>query len=218
MVPLSHLWLPIIASAVAVFVVSALLHMLFTYHNSDYRKVPNEDEVRAAINKGGLTPGQYILPYAVGMGAKDPVAQQKMKEGPTGFLLLRKPSGPEMGPALGQWFVLTLVIALLVAYVAALTIAPGRGPHGRVPGGVGDRVPGVCRLAGAGGDLAGGAVVLGDQDHHRWSRLRAGDGGLVRPDVARSVSGGHSTPYISPVNPRAFACALAVPKTDGTKR
>ena len=127
MVALSHLWLPIIASAVAVFVVSALLHMLFTYHNSDYRKVPNEDEVRAAINKGGLTPGQYILPYAVGMGAKDPVAQQKMKEGPTGFLLLRKPSGPEMGPALGQWFVLTLVIAFLVAYVAALTMAPGEG-------------------------------------------------------------------------------------------
>lgn len=125
MVALSHLWLPIIASAVAVFVVSALLHMLFTYHNSDYRKVPNEDEVRAAINKGALTPGQYILPYAVGMGAKDPVAQQKMKEGPTGFLLLRKPSGPEMGPALGQWFVLTLVIAILVAYVAGLTIAPG---------------------------------------------------------------------------------------------
>ena len=125
MVPLSHLWLPIIASAVAVFVVSALLHMLFTYHNSDYRKVPNEDEVRAAINKGGLTPGQYILPHAVGMGAKDPVVQQKMKEGPLGFLLLRKPSGPEMGPFLGQWFVLTLVIAFLVAYVAALTIAPG---------------------------------------------------------------------------------------------
>jgi hypothetical protein len=125
MVPLSHLWLPIIASAVAVFVVSALLHMLFTYHNSDYRKVPNEDEVRAAINKGGLTAGQYILPYAVAMGAKDPVVQQKMKEGPTGFLLLRKPSGPEMGPFLGQWFVLTLVIASLVAYVAALTIAPG---------------------------------------------------------------------------------------------
>jgi hypothetical protein len=125
MVALSHLWLPIIASAVAVFVVSALLHMLFTYHNSDYRKVPNEDEVRAAINKGGLTPGQYILPYAVGTGFKDPVVQQKMKEGPTGFLLLRKPSGPEMGPALGQWFVLTLVIAFVVGHVAAMSLAPG---------------------------------------------------------------------------------------------
>jgi hypothetical protein len=125
MVALSHLWLPIIASAVAVFVVSALLHMLFTYHNSDYRKVPNEDEVRAAINKGGLTPGQYILPYAVGTGFKDPAVQQKMKEGPAGFLLLRKPSGPEMGPALGQWFVLTLVIAFVVGHVAAMTLAPG---------------------------------------------------------------------------------------------
>lgn len=125
MVALSHLWLPIIASAVAVFVVSALLHMLFTYHNSDYRKFSNEDEVRAAISKGGATAGQYILPYAVGADFKDPAVQQKMKEGPTGFVLLRKPSGPEMGPALGQWFVLTLVVSFLVAYVAAQTIAPG---------------------------------------------------------------------------------------------
>jgi hypothetical protein len=125
MVALSHLWLPIIASAVAVFVVSALLHMLFTYHNSEYHKVPNEDEVRAAINKGGLVAGQYILPYAMGGAMKDPAVVQKMTEGPTGFLLLRKPSGPAMGPALGQWFVLTLVLSYLVAYVAALTIAPG---------------------------------------------------------------------------------------------
>jgi hypothetical protein len=48
-----------------------------------------------------------------------------MKEGPAGFLLLRKPSGPEMGPALGQWFVLTLVIAFVVGHVAAMTLAPG---------------------------------------------------------------------------------------------
>jgi hypothetical protein len=125
MVALSHLWLPIIVSAIAVFVASALLHMLFTYHNSDYRQFPNEDEVRAAITKGGATPGQYILPYAVGMGAKDPVVQQKMREGPTGFVLLRKPSGPGMGAPLTQWFVLTLVVSCLVAYVAALVLAPG---------------------------------------------------------------------------------------------
>ena len=125
MIALSHLWLPIIVSAVAVFVVSALLHMLFTYHNSDYRKFSNEDDVRAAINQGGATAGQYILPYAVGTGFKDPVVQQKMKEGPAGFVLLRKPSGPEMGPALVQWFVLTLVLSCLVAYVAAMTLAPG---------------------------------------------------------------------------------------------
>jgi hypothetical protein len=127
MLALSHLWLPIIVSAIAVFVVSALLHMLFTYHNSDYRPFTNEDEVRAAITKGGATPGQYILPYAVAMGAKDPAVQQKMREGPTGFVLLRKPSGPEMGPFLAQWFVLTLVVSCLVAYVAALVLAPGAG-------------------------------------------------------------------------------------------
>jgi hypothetical protein len=122
---LSHLWLPILVSAVAVFVTSALLHMLFTYHNSDYRKFSNEDEVRAAINKGGATAGQYILPYAIGAQFKEPAVQQKMREGPAGFVLLRKPAGPEMGPALTQWLVLTLVLSLLVAYIAALALAPG---------------------------------------------------------------------------------------------
>ena len=127
MIPLSHLWLPILASSVAVFVVSALLHMLFTYHNTDYRRVPNEDEVRAAINKGGLTPGQYVLPYAMGPGAmKDPAIVQKMTEGPAGFLLLRKPcSVQRWDPRWASGSVLTLVIAFLVGYVAALTIAPG---------------------------------------------------------------------------------------------
>jgi len=126
MMSFSHLWLPIIASAVAVFVVSALLHMLFTYHNSDYKAFSNEDEVRAAINKGGAKAGQYLLPYCSGMKAmQEPAMVQKMKEGPDGFVLLRTPGAPTMGPALGQWFVLTLVISYIVAYVAGRTVAPG---------------------------------------------------------------------------------------------
>ena len=51
MVSLGALWLPILLSAVFVFIVSAIIHMVLKYHNSDYRRLPNEDEVRAALRK-----------------------------------------------------------------------------------------------------------------------------------------------------------------------
>ena len=49
MVPLSALWLPIVLSAVIVFFASFVMHMLLTYHHSDYKKLPNEDNVLAGL-------------------------------------------------------------------------------------------------------------------------------------------------------------------------
>jgi hypothetical protein len=130
MVPYAHLWLPIVLSAVLVFVVSSLVHMVFKYHNSDYGKLANEDEVRAAINRGTPGPGQYILPYVLGASQlRDPVVAQKFTEGPNGMLLLRRAGLPNMGSSLGQWFVYLLVISALVALVACHTISPGAGHH-----------------------------------------------------------------------------------------
>ncbi|HXW97295.1 MAG TPA: hypothetical protein VEI47_06890, partial [Gemmatimonadales bacterium] len=63
MVTLPQLWAPILLAAVLVFVTSSLVHMVFKWHNSDYQKLSNEDEVRAAIRKGNASPGQYVLPH-----------------------------------------------------------------------------------------------------------------------------------------------------------
>ena len=52
MVSLGSLWLPIVLSAVLVFITSSIIHMVLKYHNRDYRKLPNEDAVRAAIRAG----------------------------------------------------------------------------------------------------------------------------------------------------------------------
>jgi hypothetical protein len=40
-------------------------------------------------------------------------------------VILRSPGAPKMGPSLGQWFATSLVISLIAAYVASLTLAPG---------------------------------------------------------------------------------------------
>jgi hypothetical protein len=43
MVALTSLWLPILLSAVIVFVASSIMHMLLPYHRSDYQQLPEED-------------------------------------------------------------------------------------------------------------------------------------------------------------------------------
>ena len=45
------LWLPILVSAVIVFVVSSIIHMVLRYHSGDYRQLPSEDEVMDALRR-----------------------------------------------------------------------------------------------------------------------------------------------------------------------
>jgi hypothetical protein len=46
MVSIPSLWLPILVSAIIVFLASWILHMFLPYHRSDFQKVPSEDECR----------------------------------------------------------------------------------------------------------------------------------------------------------------------------
>lgn len=123
MISLFSLWLPICLSAVLVFLASSLIHMVFKWHNSDYRALPNEDEVREALRKGTPAPGQYVLPYCPDMKEMNaPAMQKKFEEGPVAMLYLKAPGQPKMGPALGGWFLFNLVIAFVVAYVTSRTL------------------------------------------------------------------------------------------------
>lgn len=118
MVSLAHLWLPIVLSAAFVFIASSLVHMVFKWHNPDYHGFSNEDEVRAAINKGAAAPGQYTIPYCADMkemGSED--MQRKQKEGPLGFVILRQPGKVNMGPMLGQWFLYCALVSFATALV-----------------------------------------------------------------------------------------------------
>ena len=61
MVSIISLWLPILLSAVAVFIASSVIHMVFKYHNSDFKKMPAEDEVMAALRPFDIPPGEYVV-------------------------------------------------------------------------------------------------------------------------------------------------------------
>jgi len=119
---LPQLWLPILVSAVAVFVASSLIHMVLKWHNSDYKKLSNEDAVRDAIRAGAPAPGQYVLPHCADMkDMQGEAMQKKFIDGPVGFLTLRKNGPPTMGGSLIQWFVFNLAIATVAAAIALQT-------------------------------------------------------------------------------------------------
>jgi hypothetical protein len=125
MISLASLWLPILLSAVIVFLASSVLHMVLTYHRKDFDRVPAEDEVMASLAKVGITPGEYVMPYAsTASEMKDPAYQEKVKRGPVAFFTVMPSGVPNMGPQLAQWFVYCLVVSIFAAYIAGRAEGP----------------------------------------------------------------------------------------------
>ncbi len=126
MVTIMSLWLPILLSAVFVFILSSVIHMFLTYHQSDLRAAPREDEVMAALRPFAIPPGDYAMPHAGSSAAmKSPEFQEKMTKGPVVFMTVRPNGMPAMGAYLTQWFVYCVVVSIFAAYVASRAVGPG---------------------------------------------------------------------------------------------
>ncbi|MFQ5511583.1 MAG: hypothetical protein ACE5EO_07010 [Candidatus Krumholzibacteriia bacterium] len=122
---LSDLWLPILLSSVFVFVASSIMHMALPFHKRDYKKLPDEADVLDAMRTHGVAPGHYMFPCAGSM--KDsctPEMIEKYEKGPCGFMTVVPTGRPAMGKSLVQWFLYSLLVSVLAAYVARV----GRGP------------------------------------------------------------------------------------------
>ncbi|HKM49351.1 MAG TPA: hypothetical protein VJX69_17305 [Terriglobales bacterium] len=125
MVPLAALWLPILLSAVIVFVASSIMHMVLPYHRNDYSQLPDEDKILAVLRAAALKRGLYVFPYCTHKDMKSPALLEKQKQGPVGFLTILPSGPPVLAKFLIQWFVFCLLIGFFVAYLAAHTLAPG---------------------------------------------------------------------------------------------
>lgn len=126
MVSLAALWLPILLSAVVVFIASSILHMVLTYHRSDYSKFPDEDNVLAAMHKAGVGRGYYYLPHCVDPKAmNEPGTKEKLERGPVAFVTVLPSGMPSMAKPLVSWFVFCLVISVFVAYLTGRTVGAG---------------------------------------------------------------------------------------------
>jgi hypothetical protein len=125
MVSLAALWLPILLSAVIVFVASSIMHMLLPYHRNDYSQLPDEDKILGVLRASALKRGLYVFPYCTHKDMKSPALIEKQKQGPVGFLTILPSGPPVLARFLIQWFVFCLVIGFFVAYLAAHTLASG---------------------------------------------------------------------------------------------
>ncbi|MGO9934160.1 MAG: hypothetical protein ACLPV8_20415 [Steroidobacteraceae bacterium] len=119
------LWLPILVSAVIVFLASWIVHMFLPLHRGDYAKLPNEDALLDAMRTMNIPTGQYLAPFANSPAQmRQPEYLEKRKRGPTFFLTLAT-GDPGMGKSLAQWFVYLLVISVFVAEAAGHAKAAG---------------------------------------------------------------------------------------------
>lgn len=153
------LWLPIVLSAVFVFVLSAVIHMALPWHKSDFKKMPDEDKVRAALRPFDVPPGDYMLPMCDGGNYNSPEYQAKLAEGPNQIVTVLPKGCGAMGMTFVQWIVYLLAVGFLTAYVA----------HHAVPADASYRA--VFRIVGAVAFLAHAAALWPQSIWYRrkWS-------------------------------------------------
>lgn len=125
MVALTALWLPILLSAVLVFIASSIIHMALPWHNKDFRRFQSEDDVLDALRRFDLTPGDYAGPMPDSMAEMNSEAYKaKIERGPQVMLTVLKP-GMSMPSNLIKWFVYLIVVGLFVAIVTGSALAAG---------------------------------------------------------------------------------------------
>jgi hypothetical protein len=126
MTALSDLWLPILLSAVLVFIASSVIHMASPWHKSDYPKLPNEQHVMDLLRPLAIPPGDYMMPRpSTRHDLQTPEFAAKLKAGPV-MMLTVMPSGPmSMGRNLSMWFVYCVAVSIFAAYIAGRALAPG---------------------------------------------------------------------------------------------
>lgn len=117
------LWLPILVSAVVVFIAGAVIWMVMPWHKPDWSKTADEEAVRAALKS--TEPGMYTLPHCDPAQFKDPAMQQKFKEGPQAYITVVPNGLPQMGGKLIMMFIYNLLVAVLCAYFVSRTLAAG---------------------------------------------------------------------------------------------
>ena len=126
MVPLTSLWVPILASAAIVFMASSVIHMVLPFHRKDLRQVPKEDEVLEALRRFDIPPGDYCAPHPGSPeGMKKPEFVERMKKGPIVLMTIAPGGPPSMGTSLLSWFLYSIVVGVFAAYIAGRVLGPG---------------------------------------------------------------------------------------------
>lgn len=147
---LSQLWLPILVSAVLVFVLSAASHMALPWRKNEWGFITDFGALQAAVRD--LRPGQHAFPAAP--DRKQQMSKEWMErwaKGPSGWLTIAPPGPISMGRNMALSFLVFLFVAVVAAYVTWHALGAGAGYRGvfRVVGTVGFMSFGVAPIFGS---------------------------------------------------------------------
>ena len=132
MTPTVALWLPILVSAVVVFILSSVINTLTPWHAADYRKLPNEDAVADSLRPHAIPPGDYMLPRPSGMSdLRSAEYLERLRRGPRMILTVHPNEPGNLGGSLIGWFVFVLVVTLIGAHLAS-GVLPAGAEHAHV--------------------------------------------------------------------------------------
>jgi len=120
-VSIADLWLPIVLSAVAVFIAGALAWMVLPHHRKDWAQLPSSVVLDALRS---VPPGQYMFPGAGPKEHTDPQTAERSRGGPHGAVYVW-PGPPAMGAKMGLNFIFNLTVAVFVAYLTSRAVPSG---------------------------------------------------------------------------------------------
>lgn len=122
---IAQLWLPILVSAVAIFIVSFLVWMVLPHHKADIKKLPDEPAFVETLGRMNLPPGVYMWPNCETKEEfNSDEFKQRYEAGPWGNITVVG-AKPNMGANLAIVFVFYLIVSLLTAYITGEAREPG---------------------------------------------------------------------------------------------
>jgi len=122
---LASLWLPIVASGIALFFASWAFHMLFPHHKGEWLRLPDEDGTMRELAGDKIPPGQYCFPFpSCPKDMQSESFRAKMQSGPCGNLTICK-TAPNMGLNMLCTVVFFLIANAVIGYLAGMVLPPG---------------------------------------------------------------------------------------------
>ena len=125
-VSLLDLWLPILLSGLACYMISAICWMVLPHHKPEWSGLPDEDALMALLSEQKAGRGHYSFPHcSSNEQMRDPEFSKKWTDGPSGFLIVQGPENKSMGKNMAMSFSYNLAVAVVVAYLATIGLEAG---------------------------------------------------------------------------------------------
>lgn len=126
-VHITDLWLPILASAVAVWIASALAWMAIGHHKNDQKRLPPaaEDAMTALIKSTPITPGVYAFPHQTDCSKMSAEEKKRIMSGEMPMGMLRVWGKMSMASPMIMTFIVNLVIGVVIAFLCLGVMGKG---------------------------------------------------------------------------------------------